>query len=672
MKTTSASDHSPASGQVLILSQGLSGYWIAADSSPTPEMIRNLKEDSANFELLGSQAGPYQDSAVHRTRRHWETFSHPACYSPRLHRSRSYQDTTNYSCDSAPVKFDSLQNSEAERLVFRDVPARYGRTHGSRHAELETSRPYIDSAASLSAPAWRHQADSPDPELGAYSRRNSLYSSLKSRSQITRTLRGEQHQRRAFGSTAFVPRAVSPLHSMRFLSTRDIDVDRSTQNESAYPTSPQMDVIDCVPFTGNARHSAPSGRSVKQQRGYTDIDARNGDRSPSVVVHSDYDQRAYSEPSSPDIELISRNSSDGEWEIVEDPTFLRVESVDEGNARNDTRETSGKPSLSPAPASPPSRLCNLIQELDVHDSSFHESRSGWKFKSETKLTKNMQDDFASLAIAKAHTKIDKIFTQMKESRGPYCFSESTHVTQDGSAGSHRRRKRFHDNAGYENAYEDAGADNTSDTHHYQKRFCVLPSRDSGATRHLACPYDKHDTETCSYCRECLGSRCRTTYMVRQHLQDEHSSTYQCCNCFRVFGDDYELVDHESGAPCSQVFSISSLGIFGEEQQSVLAKDKYYERAELDRWREMHRLLFPGEPLPPYCGSQDGIEVASLERFRSLLTRALPAYFRAAMSREIAATPSDLTLNAELDAKIVDAVRTSIDEAYEIFASAEST
>ncbi|KIW04670.1 hypothetical protein, variant 1 [Verruconis gallopava] len=70
--------------------RGRRGYWIAAYRTFTPEMIRDLKADSANFERSGERGTPkpdrfgsrsthspdfcvgaYQDSTIHRSRQYW-------------------------------------------------------------------------------------------------------------------------------------------------------------------------------------------------------------------------------------------------------------------------------------------------------------------------------------------------------------------------------------------------------------------------------------------------------------------------------------------------------------------------------------------------------------------------------------------------------------------------
>ncbi len=171
-----------------------------------------------------------------------------------------------------------------------------------------------------------------------------------------------------------------------------------------------------------------------------------------------------------------------------------------------------------------------------------------------------------------------------------------------------------------------GDDEASGAGESQGRAGGPTSRSSGPDPKLGCPFFKRDPLRHSKHRSCTGPGWTTVHRVkyalsappplskpaahnapREHIYRQHALPICCPRCGATFARDTELVAH-SRAPqaCSvRVFQIPDG--FNQEQERLLKRRRKQAGTEGDKWKEMYRVLFPGDdeediPSPCKCAS----------------------------------------------------------------------
>jgi hypothetical protein len=152
-------------------------------------------------------------------------------------------------------------------------------------------------------------------------------------------------------------------------------------------------------------------------------------------------------------------------------------------------------------------------------------------------------------------------------------------------------------------------------------------RSSTSPKRYACPFRKHDPlkynlqdhEICTV--RSWDSVSRMKYVVlacplsqvltvptREHLYRKHCKVH-CVRCKQTFRKPAELELHELAAEGCQVREVRYPPADITAQQERHLKSKRYAtryQTEEEKWREVYRLLFPGEPVPSPCECAEAV------------------------------------------------------------------
>ncbi|KAI6358710.1 hypothetical protein MCOR25_007279 [Pyricularia grisea] len=178
-------------------------------------------------------------------------------------------------------------------------------------------------------------------------------------------------------------------------------------------------------------------------------------------------------------------------------------------------------------------------------------------------------------------------------------------------------------------------------------------KDSGDTqqRKYACPYYKNDPQAFKNHRACRIPGFSSTARLKEHLYRKHAKPeYQCNRCLEDLGSYQELENHQrSDDPCVKKTSKKDTRLSRAQVQDL--KTKKLDLTEQERWEDIYRKIFPGEPLPksPYY---DG-ELTELENLGEFLDKEFPPLYREVLENEV-----DLMMGgmeAELKDRLVDKV-----------------
>lgn len=107
------------------------------------------------------------------------------------------------------------------------------------------------------------------------------------------------------------------------------------------------------------------------------------------------------------------------------------------------------------------------------------------------------------------------------------------------------------------------------------------------------------THTTSFCARPL--MCSREHLYRNHLLDPHL----CLRCQVTFGSDQELREHSRALqPCQVSRETDIEGITPEQAKALKSKKRHTKDAssELEKWKHIYEILFPGEKPPSPCKS----------------------------------------------------------------------
>ncbi|KAK4656270.1 hypothetical protein QC762_309840 [Podospora pseudocomata] len=152
----------------------------------------------------------------------------------------------------------------------------------------------------------------------------------------------------------------------------------------------------------------------------------------------------------------------------------------------------------------------------------------------------------------------------------------------------------------------AGAATTTTDDAIDTRNKKKLKQDPAAGRRFACPFFKHNAAKYKHVKTCCGPGWKDVHRVKEHLYRRHSAKNSCARCFEQFEDEAALKDHQrSEEPC-KLEKHNIPDVITEEKDKLLHARAKAGLSEEDKWREMYRILFPGERVPsPYYDDSDG-------------------------------------------------------------------
>ncbi|KAJ4261523.1 hypothetical protein NW762_006950 [Fusarium torreyae] len=151
--------------------------------------------------------------------------------------------------------------------------------------------------------------------------------------------------------------------------------------------------------------------------------------------------------------------------------------------------------------------------------------------------------------------------------------------------------------------EDSPIDETSQRSNKRNRSKKTPT-----SPRLACPFYQHDQERYRSTRSCCGPGWESVHRVKEHIFRRHVlPENQCPRCFETFDTGEVLFEHSrAGVRCEVRSQNPQEGINQSQWKQLHARAKKASRrshprkVEEERWKEVYRIIFPGEEVPsPY-------------------------------------------------------------------------
>ncbi|KAH6847597.1 hypothetical protein B0I37DRAFT_147976 [Chaetomium sp. MPI-CAGE-AT-0009] len=163
----------------------------------------------------------------------------------------------------------------------------------------------------------------------------------------------------------------------------------------------------------------------------------------------------------------------------------------------------------------------------------------------------------------------------------------------------------------------------------------LSQRSSGSPKKFACPFRKRDPLTYNIQDHevCAIRSWSTISRLKEHLYRRHYKTH-CQRCKQTFSDARKLEQHEMSVTGCEVLDIVPPGDITTYQEKQLKSRKHTTRRQTDeeKWRDIYRLLFPGEEIPsPYPEAAEDMGPTTTEssvsfNFQHFLLSELPTLF----------------------------------------------
>ncbi|KAH7372162.1 hypothetical protein BKA64DRAFT_263933 [Cadophora sp. MPI-SDFR-AT-0126] len=172
------------------------------------------------------------------------------------------------------------------------------------------------------------------------------------------------------------------------------------------------------------------------------------------------------------------------------------------------------------------------------------------------------------------------------------------------------RKDTLDSSGKKRARNDGtdDQDENDDENRRSKRQKPRPSDKAtfaDASR-FACLFRKHNASKFNIYshRSCAQSTYPSISRLKEHLYRSHLVTTYCKRCWQTFKNSEQLDSHltvDAALICQAVPGNPPEGISPQMERRLRSRKKTHGgQTEEDRWRDMYRLLFPGEEVPsPY-------------------------------------------------------------------------
>jgi hypothetical protein len=239
-------------------------------------------------------------------------------------------------------------------------------------------------------------------------------------------------------------------------------------------------------------------------------------------------------------------------------------------------------------------------------------------------------------------------------------SVSSASTAAGAAvvGPKRRVKRGREDDVDDNGLGAVGGDKA-------KKKKVNPKE--GNEKTFACPFCKHDPAKYKKTKTCCGPGWEDVHRVKEHVYRRHSLKNFCPRCFDHFDKPELLKNHQrADVPC-KLREKSSDAITEEQEKQLRTRAKPHSSEE-DKWKEMYRVIFPGEKVPsPYYDSEGETsskpaksQFQNLDECKEYLRRELPRVVRSAMEQYVNKLFEDIQEKAnQKTAEIIRDVETTM-------------
>ncbi|KAH6622707.1 hypothetical protein F5144DRAFT_517136 [Chaetomium tenue] len=238
------------------------------------------------------------------------------------------------------------------------------------------------------------------------------------------------------------------------------------------------------------------------------------------------------------------------------------------------------------------------------------------------------------------------------------------------AGPRRRVKRGREDDVDESGPGAAGGDKA-------KKKKVNPKEPNEKT--FACPFCKHDPAKYKKTKTCCGPGWEDVHRVKEHVYRRHSFKNFCPRCFDHFDKPELLKNHQrADVPC-KLREKSSDAITEEQEKQLRTRAKAHSSEE-DKWKEMYRVIFPGEKVPsPYYDSENDSSKSAKSRFQNLdecreyIRRELPRVVRSAMEQYVNKLFEDIQEKAnQKTAEIIRDVETTMLRTFQFQEEASSS
>ncbi|KAH6621498.1 hypothetical protein B0J18DRAFT_411241 [Chaetomium sp. MPI-SDFR-AT-0129] len=151
-----------------------------------------------------------------------------------------------------------------------------------------------------------------------------------------------------------------------------------------------------------------------------------------------------------------------------------------------------------------------------------------------------------------------------------------------------------------------------------KKKKVNPKESPDDRSRFACPFAKHDPAKHRHVKTCCGPGWEDAHRVKEHVYRAHSLKNVCPRCFSRFEKSESLQAHQrADAPCG--LRAKTWESIGEEQEKQLHARAKAHSSEEDKWRDMYRVIFPGEKVPsPYYENDDSVSDSAATRQEHML------------------------------------------------------
>jgi hypothetical protein len=175
--------------------------------------------------------------------------------------------------------------------------------------------------------------------------------------------------------------------------------------------------------------------------------------------------------------------------------------------------------------------------------------------------------------------------------GKTCSASSSHVSKS----QHNSRKASQHTGKRKLGMSDnlPPNDDEEDSPNKRRRGSLATTSTSDTGIRFACPFYKHSPHRFRNRRTCPGPGWPTVHRMKEHLYRAHAQPIFCPRCSTMFDTDTELSHHLRSAQC-HVSDPQSIEGIDRETLKALHKRSPAFRLEEDKWRDVYRLLFPGE------------------------------------------------------------------------------
>jgi len=150
--------------------------------------------------------------------------------------------------------------------------------------------------------------------------------------------------------------------------------------------------------------------------------------------------------------------------------------------------------------------------------------------------------------------------------------------------------------------DDGGGDNTTKPHYSE--VSTRATRKKRVKREAevlyACPFYKHNQAKYKHVKTCCGPGWPSIHRTKEHIYRSHSSKNHCQRCLGYFESEDSLQEHcQSEKPC-KLAKNKTVDFCSDAKETLLRARAKAGLSEEQKWQEMYKILFPGEPVPSPC------------------------------------------------------------------------